>query len=240
MPSQPICQVVHLGTVDYLPAWELQLSVAGRVRRVETPNTLLLLEHPPVYTLGRLSKPEHLLLGQAELEARGISVVETDRGGQVTFHGPGQLVAYPVVDLREWGGPVKYVRTLEQVIINTLHDLEIQAHPVDGLTGVWVNGPLNETRNKAKIAAIGVKISGGVAFHGMSINVNTDLSYYENIVPCGIEDRPVTSMAQVLGEFVDEEAVRYSLAYQFGRAMGFSMSEVDAGAITGSLADGHP
>lgn len=231
MPSQPICQVAHLGTIDYLRAWELQLSVAGQVRRGETPNTLLLLEHPPVYTLGRLSTPEHLLVDQNELEARGISVYETDRGGQVTFHGPGQLVAYPVVDLREWGGPVKYVRTLEQVIINTLHDLEIQAHLVEGLTGVWVNGALNE----AKIAAIGVKISRGVAFHGLAINVNTDLTYYENIVPCGIEDRAVTSMAQLLGQTVDEEAVRYSLAYQFGRGMGFSMSEVDASAITGSL-----
>jgi len=228
LPSQPICQVAQLGTVDYLRAWELQLSVADQVRRGERPNTLLLLEHPPVYTLGRLSKPEHILLDQAKLEAKGISVYETDRGGQVTYHGPGQLVAYPVVDLREWGGPVKYVRTLEQVIINTLNDLEIQAHLVEGFTGVWVNG--------AKIAAIGVKISRGVAFHGLAINVNTDLSYYENIVPCGIEDKSVTSMAQALGESVDEEAVRYSLAYQFGRGMGFSMSEVGAPAVTGSLA----
>lgn len=228
MPSQPICQVAQLGPVDYLRAWELQLSVADQVRRGERPNTLLLLEHPPVYTLGRLSKPEHLLVDQNELKARGISVYETDRGGQVTYHGPGQLVAYPVVDLREWGGPVKYVRTLEQVIVNTLHDLEIQAHLVEGITGVWVNG--------AKIAAIGVKISRGVAFHGLAVNVNTDLSYYENIVPCGIEDKSVTSMAQALGESVDEEAVRYSLAYQFGRSMGFSMSEVDGASVIGSLA----
>ena len=238
MPSQPICQVAYLGTVEYRRAWDLQLSVADQVRRGERPNTLLLLDHPPVYTLGRLSKPEHLLFDQAELEARGISVYETDRGGQVTFHGPGQLVAYPVVDLRAWGGPVKYVRTLEQVIINTLGDLEIQAHLVEGLTGVWVNGVwVNGPVHEAKIAAIGVKISRGVAFHGLSINMNTDLSYYENIVPCGIEDRPVTSMARVLGHSLDEEAVRYSLAYQFGRAMGFSMSEVDAAAVTGSLAE---
>jgi lipoyl(octanoyl) transferase len=232
LPSQPICQVTHLGTVDYLRAWEIQLSIADQVRRGERPNTLLLLEHPPVYTMGRLSKPEHLLVGKTKLEARGISVYETDRGGQVTFHGPGQLVAYPVVDLREWGGPVKYVRTLEQVIINTLHDLEIQAHLVEGLTGVWGG----KSPNEAKIAAIGVKISRGVAFHGLAINMNTNLSYYENIVPCGIEDRPVTSIAQVLGGAVDEEAVRYSLVYQFGRGMGFSMSEVDAASVTGILA----
>jgi lipoyl(octanoyl) transferase len=231
MPSQPRCQVVHLGTMDFLRAWELQLSLADQVRRGETPNTLLLLEHPPVYTLGRLSKPEHLRLNEAELKALGISIHETDRGGQVTFHGPGQLVAYPIVDLREWGGPVKYVRTLEQVIIDTLEDLEIQSHLVEGLTGVWVN----DVQSEAKIAAIGVKISRGVAFHGLSINVNTDLAYYENIVPCGILDKPVTSMAQFSGETVDEEATRYSLAYQFGRAMGFSMAEEDAASITGSL-----
>lgn len=218
--------------MDYLRAWELQLSLADQVRSGETPNTLLLLEHPPVYTLGRLSKPEHLRLNEDELKGLGISIHETDRGGQVTFHGPGQLVAYPIVDLREWGGPVKYVRTLEQVIINTLEDLQVQAHLVEGSTGVWVN----ETQNEAKIAAIGVKISRGVAFHGLSINVNTDLAYYENIVPCGIEDKPVTSMAQFLGETVDEEAARYSLSYQFGRAMGFSMTEADAAAVTGSLA----
>jgi len=223
MPSQPICQVAHLGTVDYLRASEIQHSLADRVRRGEAPNTLLLLEHPLVYTLGRLSKPEHVLLNQDELDSRGISICETDRGGQVTFHGPGQLVAYPIVNLREWGGPVKYVRTLEQVILNTLNDLEIQGHVVEGLTGVWV-GP---SPDEAKIAAIGVKISQGVAFHGLSINVNIDLSYYENIVPCGIEDRSVTSMAQALGHPTEEEAVRYSLAYQFGRLMGLTMADVD-------------
>ncbi len=236
MPSQSNCRVAHLGTVDYARALEIQLSIAEQVRQGERPNTLLLLEHPPVYTLGRLSKPEHLLVDQAELEARGISVTETGRGGQVTFHGPGQLVAYPVVDLREWGGPVKYVRTLEQVIVNTLNDLEIQAHLVDGLTGVWARKPSIEPKIEAKIAAIGVKISGGVAFHGLAVNVNTDLSYYENIIPCGIEDKPVTSMAQVLGRTVDEEAVRYSLTYQFGRSMGFSMTEVTAESVTDSLA----
>ena len=223
MPSRPICQVGHLGTVGYLHAREIQNSLADRVRRGEAPNTLLLLEHPPVYTLGRLSKPEHVLLNQDELDSRGISIYETDRGGQVTFHGPGQLVAYPIVNLREWGGPVKYIRTLEQIITNTLNDLEIKAHVLEGLTGVWV-GP---SPDEAKIAAIGVKISQGVAFHGLSINVNVDLSYYENIVPCGIEDRSVTSMAQVMGKPVEEEAVRYSLAYQFGRLMDLKITDVD-------------
>ena len=236
MPSRPICQVGHLGIVDYLHAREIQNSLADRVRRGEAPNTLLLLEHPPVYTLGRLSKPDHVLLNQHELDSRGISIYETDRGGQVTFHGPGQLVAYPIVNLREWGGPVKYIRTLEQIITNTLNDLEIKAHVLEGLTGVWV-GP---SPDEAKIAAIGVKISQGVAFHGLSINVNIDLSYYENIVPCGIEDRSVTSMAQALGHPTEEEAVRYSLAYQFGRLMGLTMTDVDWHASpTFHLPKGH-
>ena len=219
MPTLPICQIVPLGVIEYRQAQDLQLRVAHAVRSAGIPNTLLLLEHPPVITRGRLGAADHIRLSPEELARRGISVCDTDRGGQVTFHGPGQLVAYPVVNLRGWGGPVQYVRTLERVIIQTLADLGIQAHLVDGLTGVWVDD--------AKIGAIGVKISGGVAFHGLSINVNTDLSYYDHIVPCGIEDRPVTSMSQSLGQPVDEELVRYSLSYQFGRAMGFTMLEGD-------------
>ena len=224
MPPSPICQIIPLGLVDYRRAWDLQLHIAEGVRAGNLPNTLLLLEHPPVYTLGRLSKPEHLKLTPGQLAAAGIDLVETDRGGQVTYHGPGQLVAYPVVNLRGWtppgekdGGPLRYVRSLEQAIIRTLADVQVEAHLVEGLTGVWVND--------AKIGAIGVKISGGVAFHGLSINVNTDLSYYHHIIPCGIEDRPVTSIAQVLGRPVDDEEVRYSLAYQFGRVMGFTMMD---------------
>ena len=225
-------RLTWLGTgVPYHEALELQRRIAVARADRTVPDTLLLLEHAPVYTAGRRSSGEHIL---RELDA---PLVETDRGGQVTFHGPGQLVAYPVVDLRGWGGPVKYVRALEQVIIGTLQDLEVQTHVVEGRTGVWVSGVWGgESLDEAKIAAIGVKISRGVAFHGLSINVNTDLSYYENIVPCGIEDKAVTSMAQVLGVTVDEEAVRFSLAYRFGRAMGFGMTEVDAAAITGSLA----
>ena len=208
--------------MEYQGAWDLQVDLATKVHDGVQPNTLLLLQHPPVYTRGRLSQPEHILLNPAQLLGKGISVYETDRGGQVTFHGPGQLVAYPVVDLREWGGPVKYVRTLEQVIIDTLADFGLSTGTLGGITGVW--------SGEAKIAAIGVKISRGVAYHGFAINVTTDLSYYDYIVPCGITDRPVTSMTQVLGETVDIEAVEYSLAYHFGKAMGFRMVEADGEA----------
>jgi lipoate-protein ligase B len=208
--------------MEYRQAWDLQVRLAAAVHDGEKPNTLLLLEHPPVFTRGRLSRPEHVLLKPDELARRGISVYETDRGGQVTFHGPGQLVGYPVVDLRQWAGPIKYVRTLEQVILGTLADFGMSAGVVEGITGVWADD--------AKIAAIGVKISRGIAYHGFAINVNTDLAYFDYIVPCGITGRPMTSMAQLLGKPIDLEMVQYSLAYQFGEAMGFRMVEGDESA----------
>ena len=214
------CHAALLGTAEYRWAWELQRRLARDISEGKRPNTMLLLEHPPVYTKGRLGHPDHLLLTSDELAEKGICLYDTDRGGQITYHGPGQLVAYPVVDLRQWGGPLKYVRTLERVIIATLRDFQIDAEAIDGLTGVWAGN--------AKLAAIGVKISRGVAYHGLSINVNTDLSYYNHIVPCGIDDRPVTSMAQLLGQPVDLEEVQYSLIYHFGRNMGFKMEEIDA------------
>ena len=222
MPSTH-CQAAFLGTVEYQPAWELQRRLAQQVSEGKQPNALLLLEHPSVYTKGRLSRPDHLLLSPEELADKGIYVYETDRGGQITYHGPGQLVAYPVVDLRQWGGPLKYVRTLERIIIDTLGDFQIQAGVLEGLTGVWIGD--------SKVAAIGVKISRGVAYHGLSINVNTDLSYYDHIVPCGIDDRLITSMAQLLGQPVDLDEVQYSLVYHFGRNMGFKMEEVDAAEV---------
>ena len=222
MPPGPVCQVARLGIVDYPQAWDLQLSLAGEVREGRRPNTLLLLEHLPVYTVGRLSRPGHLLLSPRQLRERGIGVYETDRGGQVTYHGPGQLVGYPVLDLRAWGGPLKYVRALERANVEMLADFGIEAGTVEGLTGVWAGD--------SKLAAIGLKISRGVAYHGFSINVDTDLSYYDHIVPCGIEDRAVTSMSRLLGRKVDLAEVQYSLVYHFGRTMGFKMEEVELSA----------
>ena len=194
----------------------LQDTLVRRIHDGDAPDTLLLMEHPHVFTRGRLGRDEHLLTPDAELAAQGVTVHETDRGGQITYHGPGQLVAYPVINLREWsGGPLEYIRTLERVIVETVADFGIEAHTEQGLTGVWTRG--------GKIAAIGVKISRGVAFHGLSINVNTDLSWYRHIIPCGIADRPVTSMSTELAEAVDLEAVRCSLVYHFGRSMGLRM-----------------
>ncbi len=153
----------------------------------------MLLEHPHTYTKGRLASDADLLLDAATRAARGIDVVETDRGGLITYHGPGQLVAYPIIRLRGRGGPHWYVRTLEQVIISTLAEFNLPAATVEALTGVWT------ADGQRKIAAIGVKIAGGVAYHGFAINVNPDLTMFDGIVPCGIRDREVTSLAAELG-----------------------------------------
>ena len=214
----PTCRYCWLGTVEYLHARELQDNLVNRVHDGKSPNTLLLLEHPHVYTRGRLSRDEHLLTPNDELHALGVPIHETDRGGQITYHGPGQLVGYPIINLRQLGiGPLQYVRALEQVIIDTLSDFDIPAHTEPGLTGVWTTG--------GKIAAIGIKISRGIAFHGFAINVTTDLSYYRHIIPCGITDRPVTSMQAELGIGVDIAAVHQALAREFGLAMGLAMVE---------------
>ena len=225
MPPSNTCRATWLGTVDYLEARELQLALLEKVHAGAEPNTMLLLEHPHVYTKGRLSKQTDVLLPEEELAANGIPVYETDRGGQVTYHGPGQLVVYPIINLREWGGPVKYVRALEQVVIATLAEMGITANCEPGNTGVWTD--------QGKIAAIGVKISRGIAFHGLALNVNTDLSLYQNIIPCGIADRSVTSMAAILGEPVDLELVRYGMVYQFGREFGFRMEDGVAENLVG-------
>ena len=217
MPPSNTCRATWLGIVDYLEARELQLALLEKIHAGAEPNTMLLLEHPHVYTKGRLSKQTDVLLPEEDLAAKGIPVYETDRGGQVTYHGPGQLVVYPIINLREWGGPVKYVRALEQVVIATLAEMGITAYCESGNTGVWTD--------QGKIAAIGVKISRGIAFHGLALNVNTDLSLYQNIIPCGIADRSVTSMAAILGEPVDLELVRYGMVYQFGREFGFRMED---------------
>ena len=217
MPPANLCRAVWLGDMEYLEAYDLQLSLVEKVHSGQEPNTLLLLEHPHVYTKGRLSKGSDVLLPEEDLAAKGVAVLETDRGGQVTYHGPGQLVVYPIVNLKDWGGPVKYVRALEQVVIDTLAEMGITANCESGNTGVWTG--------QGKIAAIGVKISRGIAFHGLALNVNTDLTYYQNIIPCGIADRPVTSMASILREPVDMELVRYGLVYQFGREFGWTMED---------------
>ncbi|MEE8159163.1 MAG: lipoyl(octanoyl) transferase LipB [Dehalococcoidia bacterium] len=217
------CHILKPGLVDYLQAWELQKNLVHQVAAGHRSDTLLLLEHPHVYTIGRRGSREHILLSQERLDSMGVPVYDVDRGGEVTYHGPGQLVAYPIVNLRDWGGPLEYVRTLEQVMLKTLADYGITAGLIKGLTGVWVD--------QGKIGAIGVKISRGVSYHGLALNVNTNLDFYRHIVPCGAADKGVTSMKKLLGESIELDTVAYTLQYHFGRLMGFRIAEDDTSLL---------
>lgn len=211
------CRIIRAGVVDYREAWDWQVRIANGVRAGTEPETLLLLEHPHTYTRGRLAPDSDLLLDDATLAARGVAVVETDRGGLITYHGPGQLVAYPIIRLRGRGGPHWYVRTLEQVIIAVLADFGLATTTVDGRTGVWT------ADGQRKVAAIGVKIAGGVAYHGFAINVDPDLTMFDGIIPCGITDREVTSMASELERSVDLDAVTVSVARVFCWELGLAV-----------------
>ncbi|MBI4197652.1 MAG: lipoyl(octanoyl) transferase LipB [Chloroflexi bacterium] len=201
--------------MDYQEAWNMQRALAREVTEGRRGGTLLLLEHPSTYTLGRRSKEEHLLLPRVALEALGARVVEVDRGGEATFHGPGQLVGYPILDLGAWGGPLRYVRALEGALIATLAEYRVTAGRIEGLTGVWVGGE--------KIAAIGVRVSQGVTTHGFALNVATDLGWFQHIVPCGIRDRGVTSMQRVLGRAPSLGEVAEVVANRLGQEMGMEM-----------------
>lgn len=199
----PDLRTAWLGRIGYLEALELQRSLFDRRKADISPDTLLLLEHDPVYTLGRRAERSDILANDAALASIGASIEETDRGGEVTYHGPGQLVMYPVISIRAAElGPVTYVRILEQVVIDTLRQYGIKGHRVVGKTGVWVGGEPGakppEGHNPAgrKIAAMGVRVSGGVAMHGLALNVTTDLSHFSMIVPCGMPELPVTSIEQ--------------------------------------------
>ncbi len=192
-PQSPICTprplvIRDLGRLDYGSALALQKQLAAERQAGRIPDQLLLVEHPHVITLGRNAREEHLLASPEILSRAGISLYRTDRGGDITYHGPGQLVGYPIVDLRAWKRDVgAYMRALEEVLIDTLSGFGITAGRIPKLTGVWVG--------ERKIAAIGVHISRWVTSHGFALNVSTDLSYFQYIVPCGLT-KPVTSMAQ--------------------------------------------
>ncbi|MEE8045868.1 MAG: lipoyl(octanoyl) transferase LipB, partial [Dehalococcoidia bacterium] len=198
-----------LGTTAYGDALETQNTMMAARKSDEISDTLLLLEHPHVITFGRRADDTHLVTTRKELELLGVEIYETNRGGEATYHGPGQLVGYPIIDVRVAElGPVTYVRMLEQSIIDTLAEFEINAHLVNGETGVWVGGEPNEKKmpdvnpSGKKIAAIGVRISGGVTMHGFALNVATDLSYFQHIIPCGMQDLPFTSVAIETGSAV--------------------------------------
>ena len=200
----------HLGRVPYEPAWTLQQQIQDRLiaaKRQSPPETvphvLLLLEHPPVYTLGKSGNADNLLLPTDELEQRGVSFFHIDRGGDITYHGPGQLVGYAMLDLDRFFTDLgRYLRTLEEAVIRTCADYGLDAGRVDGRTGAWI-GP-DEHGSERKVCAMGVRCSRWVTMHGFAFNLNTDLDYFNHIVPCGIADRGVTSLANELNRLIDE------------------------------------
>jgi lipoyl(octanoyl) transferase len=221
--------VVRCGTVPYEQARAAQQRLQEERQREEIPDLLLLLEHPPVYTRGRRSTPEELPMGAEWYELQGIEVRDTDRGGRVTYHGPGQLVAYPIVSLRPYGDDVhEYVRRLERVTIEALAEHGVQAGPIEGLTGVWTRGRRAEIPPSSweigpptpgeprKVGSIGVHVSRGVTTHGLAVNVSNDLQPFEWVVPCGIEGCQVTSLSRELGAEQDLAAFADTVAARFG------------------------
>ncbi len=219
--SEDRCDVSFLGCVPYQEAWRLQREFHQRVAAGQTSSQLLLLEHPHVYTLGRRGHQSDVLATPKRLAELGAEVHRTDRGGEATYHGPGQLVGYPIFNLRRWGGgPLRYVRGLERVLIETLAEFGIVGESEDRPTGVWIGD--------AKIAAIGVKISRGVTMHGFALNVSTDLSYFEHIVPCGIPNGSVTSMSELLARCVAVNDVIPVLSRRLQVVFGWQMAPSEA------------
>jgi lipoyl(octanoyl) transferase len=212
-----VIHVLHLGLVPYGTALQLQRTLMELRKAGRIGNTLLLLEHPPVITLGRNAQLSNVIAPPGLLAQRGVELFDIDRGGDVTFHGPGQLIAYPIFDLRSFEprvGAVEFVRRLEEVLIRTCGDFGIGTQRIKGLTGVWTYAPPDKP--EAKIAAIGVHISRGVTTHGFALNISTDLDFFSLIVPCGITGKPVTSMEQELRRKLPMEEVATAASRNFG------------------------
>lgn len=218
-------KIIELGQLSYgesLTAQEqyfnqiIALKRANRtqVEPLQTPNYLLWVEHPPVVTLGKSGKKEHLLLDAKGLEKQGIEFFKTNRGGDITFHGPGQLVVYPIFDLDNFFTDIhKYLRFLEEAVIETLKEYGLQGMRSPGETGVWLEA---DTPFARKICAMGVRASRWVTMHGLALNINTDLSYFDHIVPCGIQGKGVTSLAKELGHAVDPSDVKEKVKFHLG------------------------
>jgi lipoate-protein ligase B len=239
------CIVYRLGCVPYEEAWRLQDRLAGEIAAQAHPPALLLLEHPHTYTFGRSGHPENLIWDAAELARRGVQVHWVDRGGDVTYHGPGQLVGYPLLPLGSASVQVDpqtgsarlpqadyvgYVRKLEQALIAALAHLGLSADQLPGLTGVWVRpeAPAQAGGRPAKVAAIGVKVDArGVSRHGFALNVNPDMAYWEGIIGCGLKDYPVASLAARLQPAPSMEKVSQAVVSAFGEIFGYKMVRGD-------------
>jgi lipoate-protein ligase B len=211
-------RVVRLGRTRYRECWNLQHALFARRAAGELTDVLLLTEHEHVYTLGTGADIHHLLATDGELRARGIDVVAVDRGGAITYHGPGQLVGYPLLDLHAYTQDLHwYLRRLEEVIIRVLEGFHVSGSRLDGYTGVWVGGE--------KICAIGIKASRWITMHGFALNVTTDLSFFDRIIPCGIFERGVTSLQELLGSAPPMGTVESAVAGAFAEVFGAALTE---------------
>jgi lipoate-protein ligase B len=216
--------VDRLGTAPYVPTWELQDELADQRRGRRIGDRLLLVEHFPVYTIGRGGDVANLLATPERLREIGAELVRIDRGGDITYHGPGQLVAYPIVELKDGLDLRRYVRTLEAAIIDTVSAFGVTGERLDGLPGIWVEG-------RRKLAAIGVRVKRAVTTHGLALNVNTDLRWFDEMIPCGIPDKETTSLAGELGHPVPMDQVEDELARQLARHFGLRLADGSSGVV---------
>ena len=213
-----------LGRLSYSEAWDLQRAIhEGKVRGRTGDDYLLLLEHPPVFTIGRNGDASNLVADRTLVTERGAEVYHVDRGGDITFHGPGQLVGYPIITLDDPKQVVPYVRRIEEVLIRTLADFGVEGRAEDGYTGVWTE--------QGKVAAIGVRVSRRVTMHGFALNLHPDMSYFGMMNPCGITDRPVTNLSDLVGRKVTLQEAVEALAPHFEDAFGYARSDTQMAAF---------
>jgi lipoyl(octanoyl) transferase len=219
-----------LGRTPYREAWDLQAELVSGLRDGQTPDTLLLLEHPHVFTMGKAATPDHLLWDEAERARRGVDVVWSDRGGEATYHGPGQLVGYPILDLAHSGLSIpQYLQKLEQSLIDYLEDLGVESEPGEpGLTGVWSRGE--------KVAAIGIKLNRSIVSHGFALNLTTELGYFDGIIPCGHADLRPTSVEAITGARIETPEAARRYAEHFSRVFDNTLEWASAQKVLPTLA----
>jgi lipoyl(octanoyl) transferase len=230
--------VVRLGLVPYEEGVQVQRELERARATGEIPDTVLILEHPPVYTQGRRSRPAELPMGEDWYRMQGIEIVRTDRGGQLTYHGPGQLVAYPIVDLRSLDEPDDvhaFVRNMERAMIAALGDCGVEARVIDGLTGVWVGDQPPPAGDARKIGSIGIHVRRGITTHGLAVNVSNDLQPFEWVVPCGIEHCRMTSLTRELGAEQDVGEFATALVARLGEVFGREPAETAPEEVLGPL-----
>jgi lipoyl(octanoyl) transferase len=214
MNRSPLVRACWLGKTPYGEAWDIQAELVSALRDGHTSDTLLLLEHPHVFTMGKAATPDHLLWDEAERARREVDVIWSDRGGEATYHGPGQLVGYPILDLAHFGLSIpQYLEKLEHSLIDYLHDVGIDSQPGEpGLTGVWSEGK--------KLAAIGIKLNRSIVSHGFALNLTTELAYFDGIIPCGHADKRPSSVESMTGEQIETAVAAQAYATHFSRVFG--------------------